>query len=1340
MLVGEVFARMGLDSKQYEKSLDRLEGITQKKAMTLGNIFRGAFSFAIGIGVIQGFRSLGDAITDFVNTAARTEVLDVAMMAVAKATGTSTREIRAQEEALRDLGIAKQEAKQMLTRFMQAELDVADVTKLARVAQDAAVIAGYNSSQAAEQMTEAIAKQRPELLSAFGFTKNLNEIYNDYAKTVNKTAKQLSEAEKKQAMLNYILAEGEKIAGTYEASMGAVGKIIGSLKRYWDDLKEAIAMPLALPPLKVIVDGITNALKNAISWAEANKAALQTWGQTAANVAGYIIRAFRYVGRIFTQNWALIRFVGTALLTYATATRIAAAATTIFKIASSVLKGTIAANVPILSALSIAINTYRLQVALAPVATNIFSAALYRLQAALYAVYAALGPIGWIILGLSAAVGVGTHLWGKYTQFVYSGAKIHEELAEGADQVGKSASDATGTIEDEADALKEAGKAAGKNLQSFDEVHQLQEDMAGSAEDLAESMGFDDIELGAPEAGGLEIPDIGAQLEEMKPTLAGFWEWIKLGASKVWESVKQKWSDFINWVKSWDVWDWLAQKWSGLKNIASAAWNGVANVISSAWAGIANITQTVWQGVWKLLQTSWSNAVKLATDVFGAIRDYVVGTWDNIKKTASNIWGAIWGLLKNQWETIKTFAINIFGTVRDLILGKIDLRTAVNQIWGEIKNLFFSSWSNIRDFGINIWTALRDFFINQWSLIQGVAIAIWTAIKDFLTSNWEATKEAATSIWTAIKDFFSQTWEAIKTAVMEYWNAILEFLGLNWEETKQKAAVIWQGIKDTITNATSTMRDRILEIWENGKQKLLELWEGIKRGAKEKWDGVKTVIKGAINGIIGFINKFIREFNKIEIKVPSINIPFVGTVGGWSVRVPQIPEIPMLAKGGLVTAPTLAMLGEAGPEAVIPLGRSGFADEIAQAVYQVIMDAIRISRASSPQSSDDKELVLKIDNTVLARMQLPALVREGQRQGIDLLPEVAIQTVGEVTDWITNLPEVAIQAVGEVTDWITNLPEIAIQAVGEVTDWITNLPEVAIQTVGEVTDWIISLPEVAVNATGRVTEWMFNPPEVFVDATGRIREWFVELPEVAIQAVGEVTDWITNLPEIAIQAVGEVTDWITNLPEIAIQAVGEVADWITNLPEVAIQTVGEVTEWMFSLPEVAVNATGRVMSWIVDLSTLAVNAVGYITEWVTNVPELETPIEAIARITKWVVDSIPDITLLGHIDLENIPIPITPISLNPPPQQIIQTPQFPQEGLQTVNTVRDDTHFADTVAQAVYRAIMDAARISQASAGGDDREIVLKIDNTTLARMQLPALTREAQRQGFDLVLRPQGV
>jgi hypothetical protein len=47
MLVGEVFARMGLDSKQYEKDLSRLEGVTRREATTLGSIFKNAFSVAL---------------------------------------------------------------------------------------------------------------------------------------------------------------------------------------------------------------------------------------------------------------------------------------------------------------------------------------------------------------------------------------------------------------------------------------------------------------------------------------------------------------------------------------------------------------------------------------------------------------------------------------------------------------------------------------------------------------------------------------------------------------------------------------------------------------------------------------------------------------------------------------------------------------------------------------------------------------------------------------------------------------------------------------------------------------------------------------------------------------------------------------------------------------------------------------------------------------------------------------------------------------------------------------------------------------------------------------------
>lgn len=74
------------------------------------------------------------------------------------------------------------------------------------------------------------------------------------------------------------------------------------------------------------------------------------------------------------------------------------------------------------------------------------------------------------------------------------------------------------------------------------------------------------------------------------------------------------------------------------------------------------------------------------------------------------------------------------------------------------------------------------------------------------------------------------------------------------------------------------------------------------------------VIKTIFNGIATLWN---NSLGKISIKIPDI----IGLPGrGQSF---SIPKIPMLAEGGVVTGPTLAMIGEAGPEAVIPLDRMG---------------------------------------------------------------------------------------------------------------------------------------------------------------------------------------------------------------------------------------------------------------------------------------------------------------------------------------------------------------------------------------------------------------------------------
>jgi hypothetical protein len=83
---------------------------------------------------------------------------------------------------------------------------------------------------------------------------------------------------------------------------------------------------------------------------------------------------------------------------------------------------------------------------------------------------------------------------------------------------------------------------------------------------------------------------------------------------------------------------------------------------------------------------------------------------------------------------------------------------------------------------------------------------------------------------------------------------------------------------------------------------------------KGYFTGVLGFYKGIFNGIASLWN---NTFGKLSFKVP-------GWVPGLGGKGFDVPNIPMLAQGGIVTSPTLAMIGEgAGPEAVIPLSRMG---------------------------------------------------------------------------------------------------------------------------------------------------------------------------------------------------------------------------------------------------------------------------------------------------------------------------------------------------------------------------------------------------------------------------------
>lgn len=101
----------------------------------------------------------------------------------------------------------------------------------------------------------------------------------------------------------------------------------------------------------------------------------------------------------------------------------------------------------------------------------------------------------------------------------------------------------------------------------------------------------------------------------------------------------------------------------------------------------------------------------------------------------------------------------------------------------------------------------------------------------------------------------------------------------------------------------------------------INMWEAIKTAAKSAaefignvFSGIMNTIKGVINTIISAINGAIKAINKISVTIPDWVPEFGGKKFGFN-----IPTIPKLAHGGIIDRPTLAMVGEAGKEAVMPL-------------------------------------------------------------------------------------------------------------------------------------------------------------------------------------------------------------------------------------------------------------------------------------------------------------------------------------------------------------------------------------------------------------------------------------
>ncbi len=122
----------------------------------------------------------------------------------------------------------------------------------------------------------------------------------------------------------------------------------------------------------------------------------------------------------------------------------------------------------------------------------------------------------------------------------------------------------------------------------------------------------------------------------------------------------------------------------------------------------------------------------------------------------------------------------------------------------------------------------------------------------------------------------------------------------NWGEPIRKFwAGLWNGVVGNATKSFDVLRSAMTRVADFIKG----IWSGMINAIKSVIRGLLQMVASSINAVGGQVNRLIGAFNRL----PGPDVPFV----------PQL-SVPAFAKGGYVDGSTLAMVGEAGPEYIIP--------------------------------------------------------------------------------------------------------------------------------------------------------------------------------------------------------------------------------------------------------------------------------------------------------------------------------------------------------------------------------------------------------------------------------------
>ena len=178
-----------------------------------------------------------------------------------------------------------------------------------------------------------------------------------------------------------------------------------------------------------------------------------------------------------------------------------------------------------------------------------------------------------------------------------------------------------------------------------------------------------------------------------------------------------------------------------------------------------------------------------------------------------------------------------------------------------------------------------------------------------LYRNWDTVKAKAGELGAAVSAIWSNIDAAVQNAIAAI-SARFPLLGVVMQGWWKSVGDAWANIQAVFSNIIDFINNVFAGNWSAALENLINIFGNL-------FGGLVNLAKAPINGVVLAINSVLGRINNISVTIPD----WVPGMGGKTLGF-SLPTIPMLASGGIVTAPTILEAGEGGePEAILPLSK-----------------------------------------------------------------------------------------------------------------------------------------------------------------------------------------------------------------------------------------------------------------------------------------------------------------------------------------------------------------------------------------------------------------------------------